>query len=125
MQIEFTLNNVVTSFTADLPETIYLRHDWNRKNVLCAAAAADAYDNDPKNMYHYSELVCAEHPVVAFFWCKSQHILPQDVCAEQYQLLATHKFFEIILTDEGHQINEWEVAPPPELPEPNPDAIVP
>lgn len=64
--INYQFGDDQRSFDFDLPVKLYLRLDWNTRDIAFAALSQNEWLNDPSDMYHYETYTCTTDKITSF-----------------------------------------------------------
>lgn len=64
--INYEIGGVAKTLSVGLPTKFYVRVDWNTDRVLAASDKADAFKDDPADMYRYGTVEPSKEPLFAF-----------------------------------------------------------
>jgi len=93
------------SFSFDLPPTLHLRLDWNTKQILFSALRSYDFENDPKDMYHYSSIACGNFKILSFY-LYMKHIEFIEEFSTQFDEIAEAYSFSTRIDEDGNAIFE-------------------
>jgi|FLOH01.1.fsa_nt_gi hypothetical protein len=77
------------TFSAEIPEIIYVRQDGNNFLPIDASINETAFENDPKDQYNYSTFTTSHDPLIGFCLYKrfltteelnQDHYFEIDIC---------------------------------------------
>jgi hypothetical protein len=103
------------TFSVELPEKLELRLDYWSFAIIWAALEESFYSEDPKDMYHYTEMVCEDFPLLSFILAvKYQLITVTEELDTIYDEIVTCYTPLVVQTETGHgyTLKHDIVAPP-------------
>lgn len=103
------------TFSVELPEKLQCRLDYFSFAIIWAALEEAFYSDDPQDMYHYTEIVCEDFPLLCFMLAvKYQLITVTQELDAIYDEIVTCYTPLVVETENGHGYTlKHEVITPP------------
>jgi len=118
MEITYTYKGVEKTIDYDLPEKLYLRHDWNNYSINKASFDKFAYQDDPANQHHYSTITTADD-ILKAGWVWEKYINEMDAEDETIEEIAAVYNAEYEMGEDGNITFTLKAGPLSEAPADN------
>lgn len=101
MDITYTYKGIEKTISYDIPEKLYLRHDWNTYAINKASYDKFAYQDDPADQHYYSTITTADD-VLKSGWVWERYINEMDAEDETIEEISAAYDAEYEMDDDGN-----------------------
>lgn len=114
-------------FSVELPEKLECRLDYFSFAIIWAALEESFYSDDPKDMYHYTEIVCEDFPILCFMLVAKYELIElTDELRTVYDEIVTCYSPLVVETETGYgyTVKDHVITPPVVAPDYVPPTVV-